>query len=222
MSNTRSLSEQIEEYKAGFRSKVPETIQATMAKATQSLAASDIAQKAPNTGDKLPTFKLTDQHGKNQTLEQLLSDGPLVITFYRGGWCPYCNLELRAYQDVLGEIKDTGANLIAITPELPDNSLSTVEKNELGFTVLSDVDSKYARSIDLVFTLPEELRPIYESFGIHIEAHNGSGQFDLPLAATYVVAQDGTIINAFVDADYTKRQEPNVAVEALKAHTVAA
>jgi len=222
MSTTSSLQDQIEEYKAGFRSKVPEEIQATMAKATQILAASGITKKAPNNNDKLPNFRLTNQHGNTQTLEQLLSTGPVVVTFYRGGWCPYCNIELRAYQEVLSEINAAGARLVAITPELPDNSLSTTEKNELGFEVLSDLNSEYARSIDLAFTMPEELRPIYENFGIHIEAYNGKGQFDLPLAATYVIAQDGTIINAFVDADYTKRQEPSVAVEALKAHAAVA
>jgi peroxiredoxin len=215
-----SLNDQIEEYKAGFRSKAPEVVQATMAKATQDLAASGIAKKAPNKNEKLPNFSLKNQNGEIKTLDQLLEKGPVVVTFYRGGWCPYCNLELRAYQEVLNNITNAGACLVAITPELPDSSLSTIEKNGLGFEVLSDIDSRYARSIDLVFTLSEELRPIYEQFGIHIEAHNGSGQFDLPLAATYVVAQDGTVISAFVDADYTKRQEPSMVINVLKKNTL--
>ena len=138
------------------------------------------------------------------------------MTFYRGGWCPYCNLELRAYQAVLPEIKAVGAVLVAITPELPDASLSTSEKNELEFEVLTDANSDYSREIGLVFTLPARLRPIYETFGINVEAHNGDGQFDLPLAATFIVDVDGSIASAFVNADYTVRAEPSDVVEVLR------
>jgi peroxiredoxin len=123
---------------------------------------------------------------------------------------------LRAYQAVLPEIKTAGATLVAITPELPDASLLTSEKNELEFEVLTDANSDYAREIGLVFTLPERLRPIYESFGVNVEKHNGEGQFDLPLAATFVVDVDGTIAAAFVDADYTLRAEPADVVKVLQ------
>ncbi len=211
-----SLSTKLEDYKAGFRQKAPKDVQAVMANATQVLADTGIVEKAPKKGDKLTSFSLPNHNGKAQTLESLLTKGPAVITFYRGGWCPYCNLELQAYQAVLDDIQAAGATLIAITPELPDSSLSTIEKNNLKFEVLTDENSDYARSIGLVHSLAEELRPIYTSFGIHVEAHNGTGQFDLPLAATYVVAQDGTIINSFVDADYTKRQEPSAVIEVLQ------
>ncbi len=211
-----SLHSKIEDYKAGFRQKAPEDVQAVMANATEALADTGIVEKAPKKGDKLMGFSLPNHNGETQTLESLLAKGPAVITFYRGGWCPYCNLELQAYQSVLSDISAAGATLIAITPELPDSSLSTIEKNDLKFEVLTDENSDYARNIGLVHSLAEELRPIYTSFGIHVEAHNGTGQFDLPLAATYVVAQDGTIISSFVDADYTKRQEPSAVVDALQ------
>lgn len=139
-----------------------------------------------------------------------------LITFYRGGWCPYCNLELREYQNSLEGIKVLNTTLVAITPELPDASLSTTEKNELQFEVLSDVNAEYAKSLSLVFSLPEELRSIYLSFGISLEEHNGEGQFDLPLAATFVVAQNGTIASASAEADYTLRQEPSEVIQVLK------
>lgn len=210
-----TLSQAIEEYKAGFREKVPADIQAKMANATQELTATGIVEKAPKAGDTLPNFNLPNHLGKNQSLSDLVKDGPVIVTFYRGGWCPYCNLELRAYQEILPDIQAAGANLVAITPELPDNSLSTVEKNDLAFSVLTDENADYARSLGLVFSLPEELRPIYSSFGIEIEQHNGDGQFDLPLAATYLVNKEGVIAYAFVDADYTKREEPRVLLEAL-------
>ena len=123
---------------------------------------------------------------------------------------------MRAYQAELANIQAAGASLVAITPELPDESLSTTEKNELGFAVLSDIDANYARELGLVFALAEELRPLYASFGIEIEKHNGADQFDLPLAATFVVTQDGKIASAFVDADYTKRQEPSEVLATLQ------
>lgn len=212
-----SLQEQIAEYKVGFSEKVPTDIQELMKLATQNLTESGIADKAPKVSEKLPMFSLPNQNGTTVNLADLLAKGPVVITFYRGGWCPYCNLELKAYQEQLANIKAENATLVAITPELPDASLSTAQKNELAFEVLSDVNADYAKSLGLVFSLPEELRPIYLSFGIEVEKHNGEGQFDLPLAATFVIAQDGTVASAFVDTDYTERQEPTAVVDALKA-----
>lgn len=210
-----SLQDQIAEYKAGFVQKAPQEVQALMKQATQNLAESGIVDKAPKVGEELPAFSLPNQNGDQVELADLLAQGPVVLTFYRGGWCPYCNLELKAYQDQLTNIKASNASLVAITPELPDASLSTAEKNALEFQVLTDEGANYARDLGLVFSLPEELRPIYLSFGIDVEQHNGNGQFDLPLAATFVIAQDGTIAGAFVDADYTARQEPAEVVELL-------
>lgn len=211
-----SLQDQIAEYKAGFVKKAPENVQTLMKQATQNLSETGIVDKVPKVSEKLLPFSLPNQNGETVSLESLLEEGPVVLTFYRGGWCPYCNLELKAFQDQLANIKAAGASLVAITPELPDVSLTTAEKNELEFSVLSDVNSEYAKSLGLVFSLAEELRPIYLSFGIEVEKHNGEGQFDLPLAASFVIAKDGTIASAFVDADYTKRQEPAELVEVLK------
>ncbi|MEO9273454.1 peroxiredoxin-like family protein [Marinomonas sp. 5E14-1] len=212
-----SLQDQIAEYKAAFVKKAPLEVQELMKQVTKDLAETGIVDKAPKVSEKLSAFSLPNQNGETVNLEDLLVKGPVVMTFYRGGWCPYCNLELKAYQDQLANIKAANATLVAITPELPDMSLSTAEKNALEFEVLSDANAEYAKSLGLVFSLAEELRPIYKSFGIELEKHNGEGQFDLPLAATFVIAQDGTVANAFVDADYTTRQEPAEVVAALNA-----
>jgi peroxiredoxin len=211
-----SLQDNIAEYKAAFVQKAPQNVQELMKQVTQELADSGIVDKAPKVSEKILPFSLSNQHGDTVTLEALLEKGPVVLTFYRGGWCPYCNLELKAFQDQLANIKGENGTLVAITPELPDSSLSTAEKNALDFEVLSDVNSDYARSLGLVFSLAEELRPIYLSFGIEVEKHNGEGQFDLPLAATFVIAKDGTVASAFVTADYTARQEPAEVVAVLK------
>lgn len=211
-----SLQDQIANYKAGFVQKAPANVQELMKLATQKLADTGIVNNAPKVSEVFPAFSLPNQNGKTVNFTDLLMKGPVVVTFYRGGWCPYCNLELKAYQDQLANIKAENATLVAITPELPDASLSTAEKNALEFEVLTDVNAEYLKSLDLVFSLPEELRSIYLSFGIEVEKHNGAGQFDLPLAATFVIAKDGTVASAFVEADYTTRQEPAEVVSVLK------
>ena len=119
-------------------------------------------------------------------------------------------------QLALPEIEALGAHLVAVAPELPDKSLSTAERNALAFEVLSDLGNKVARDFGLVFSLAEELRPIYASFGIDIPAYNGDDTFELPMPATYVIDTDGIIVHAFVDTDYTRRLEPAKIVEILK------
>lgn len=212
-----TLATDLQAYQAQFKTKAPAEVQGVMATATENLAASGIIDRSLKVGDRIPAITLPDATGKSFSVQEALAKGPVVIAFYRGGWCPYCNLELKALQNVLPEIKAAGATLIAISPETPDNSLSTQEKNELTFTVLTDDKNAVSRELGLVFALPEELRPIYSSFGINIPAYNGDESFELPVPATYVVAPDGSIVYAFADADYTKRAEPADVVSALKA-----
>ncbi|MDJ0694004.1 peroxiredoxin-like family protein [Mastigocoleus sp. MO_188.B34] len=211
-----NLTEELQNYRNQFLTKVSEEVRATMSQATQDLASSGIAGSTLKVGDKIPEFSLPNATGKRVDLQKLLQLGPVVISFYRGKWCPYCNLELRAFQKKLPEIQALGASLVAISPQTPDNSLSTVEKNELSFEVLSDVGNQVARQFGLIFTLPKELRPIYETFGIDLPAHNGDKKFELPIAASYVIAPDGTIVLSFVNADYTQRLEPQEVLKTLQ------
>ena len=211
-----SLTQDLISLRQQLRSNQPQAIKAVMDKATADLADSGIAEWTLKVGEKVSNFTLPNAVGKPVELRSLLADGPVVISFYRGQWCPYCNLELRALQNSLPQIKNLGATLVAISPQTPDNSLSTAEKNELTFEVLSDVGNKIAKEFGLVFTIPAELRPIYEGFGIDLPAHNGEETFELPIAATYVVAPDGKIVRAFVDSDYTKRLDPEEILAALR------
>ena len=211
-----NLTQELNAFKEQFKTSQPEEIKAVMAQATIDLIDSQLAENSLGEGDKIPNFSLPNAVGKEVTLESLLNKGALVISFYRGGWCPYCNMELRALQQALPEIEANGATLVAISPETPDNSLSTQEKNELTFEVLSDRNNLLAKQLGLVFTLPESLRPIYSNFGIDIPAHNGDRTFELPLPATYVVAADGTIIYRFATGDYTERLDPAEIVKVLK------
>ncbi|MGJ3246568.1 MAG: peroxiredoxin-like family protein [Elainellaceae cyanobacterium] len=210
-----SLNQQIAELRAENQAKIPAESRAVMAQATEDLSTSGILDQVRREGDRLPAITLPNALGQPVCVQDLLARGPVVISFYRGEWCPYCNLELRALQQALPDIQAQGATLVAISPQTPDHSLSAAEKHELAFEVLSDVGNQVAREFGLVFKLSPKLLPIYEKFGIDIAAHNGDESYELPIPATYVVDRNGTIVHAFVDADYTQRLEPAEIVEAL-------
>lgn len=213
----QTLSQQLLAYQAEFAGKAPAEIKATMAEATQALAASGLMEQVLEVGATVPDLELPDATGKSVRLSELLSQGPVVVNFYRGEWCPYCNLELRAFQLMQSEFEAAGAQLVAISPELPDHSLSATEKHELAYPVLSDVGNKVAKQLGLVFSLAESLRPIYLNFGLDIPAHNGDESYELPVPATFVIDRDRTIRYRFADADYTKRAEPSEVLAAVKA-----
>ena len=213
---TETLAAQLQEFRANFRKNVPQEIQDTMGAATDALANSGLIDKTLKVGDQAPDFELPNATGKTVRLSQLLAQGPVVINFYRGEWCPYCNLELRAFQNLLPEFKAAGATLVAISPELPDHSLSVTEKHELEFPVLSDVGNKVARQYGLVFTLDESLLPIYQQFGIDVAGHNGDDSYELPVPGTYVIDSSGTVRYAFAEADYTQRAEPAAVLAAVR------
>lgn len=209
------LHAQIAEYDAQKAINMPKDIFDLMAKTTDTLVATGIANDALTVGDDAPDFSLPNVTGELITLAELLAHGPVVLSFYRGGWCPYCNFELRAFQNVLPEIQQLGGQLVAISPQTPDNSLSTQEKNELGYAVLADVGNKVTNDYGLVFSLDKRLRPVYEKFGLDIPAINGDDTFTLPMPATYIIGQDGKIVYAFVAEDYTKRAEPSDVIDIL-------
>lgn len=174
-----------------------------------------VGANAPKIGEKAPDFELPTATGEPVKLSELLKKGPVVLTWYRGGWCPYCNLQLHAYQEVLPRFEALGAQLVAVSPQLPDNSLDTKQKNALAFAVLSDVGNKVAKQYDLVYTLPE---PVQQKFAgrLDLAKYNGDDSAALPLTATFVIAPDGTVVYRFVDTDYRKRAEPGDILGALE------
>jgi peroxiredoxin len=211
-----SLTSELAAFRAEFMGAAPPEIRDAMGRADLELAASGITDRALRAGDLAPDFELPGVDGLATRLSALLRDGPVVVSFYRGGWCPYCNLELRALQSVLPQVKALGAHLVAVSPQTPDESLSTVEKNALAFPVLSDVGSNTARSFGIAFDLADELRPIYARFGHALPDRNGDDSWVLPIPATYVVGQNGRIALAFVDIDYRNRLDPTDVVQALQ------
>ncbi len=212
-----TLKNAINRYKDDFRQKVPEHIQQIMLDATDKLRIQNISHQALKVGDHVPTFTLLNAINQPIHLdEHLRKHNYVVLNFYRGSWCPYCNLELQQLQRIQGELRVLHAELLAISPEKPNNSLSLKEKQNLKFEVLCDKNNTVARKFGLVYTLDEELLPIYEDFGIDILESNKNGTLDLPLPATYVVNKNYEIIYAFVDEDHTNRCEPEIILQTIK------
>lgn len=210
-----SLRQDLKSINDAGRARIDADTLGAMDRATDAVRASGLADAALSVGDRAPRFTLPDATGQTVALGDLLARGPVILTFYRGGWCPYCNLELRAYQALLPEIEASGATLVAVSPQTPDASLTTQEKKELAFAVLSDEGNAVAREFGLVHTVPADVREAYLGFGIDLDGANGDDSGDLPLPATYVIDADGTIRFAFVDADYTKRAEPSEVLASL-------
>ncbi len=211
--NTPTLQQQIEDFQS--KRNAPAATKEAFARGIQDLIASDIAHRSIKQGDKAPNFALPDVNGETVRLSQLLAKGPVVLIFYRGGWCPYCNLALRSYQAILPDIQRNSATLVAVSPQTPDNSLSAREKMELSFPVLSDRGNTVAREYGLVFTVSPEVQAIQRGMGLDLQKVNGSDIWELPIPGSYVIAEDGTITLAFVDPDYTHRLEPAAILTAL-------
>lgn len=200
-----------------FMNDLPKEVMEALTGFIGRLVESGFADQAINVGDKAPDFSLPNVHGNAVKLYDLLKEGPVVINYYRGGWCPFCSLELKGYQSLLPEIKAAGGSLVGISPETPDNSLSTAEKFGLEFEVLSDLGNAVAARYGLVFELEPAIREIYTSFGFELPRINGDDSWTLPIPAVYVVDRDGTVVWADVNANYTERAEPAEMLKALKA-----
>ena len=176
---------------------------------------SGVIDKALKVGDRAPEFTLPDATGKDVKLSELLARGPVVVTWYRGAWCPYCNVALRGFQKSLAEIRSAGATLVAISPQMPDNSLGTAEKGRLEFAVLSDRGNRAARAFGVAYKVPKVVTDQMKG-RLDLAKYNGDDSGELPLGATYVIDRGGVIRYAFVDADYRKRAEPADVIAALR------
>lgn len=211
-----SLTEELRDKASAASAKTPADKQAIMDEATAELRKKHVATKSPKVGEKLPLFTLPNAKGEKVSLESLLAKGPVILTFYRGSWCPYCNLQLRAYQRALPDFQKAGAQLVAVSPDKPEKAYETAMAEKLEFPVLSDDKNQVARKLGLVFTVPAKLKKLYKEFGIDLSANQGNDLWELPVPATYVVRPDRTIAYAFVDLDYKKRADPADILAALE------
>jgi peroxiredoxin len=209
-----ALQDKLDAFKADFRAgkppyNAPAEIHPIMERATAELIASGQAGRAVKAGDRAPQFSLKDQDGNDVSSAALLDKGPLVITFYRGVWCPYCNIELQALNEVLPTIQSLGANVVAISPQTGVNSRKSVRSNGLGFPVLSDQNNETAAAFGLRFALPDYLVELYKQLKNDLPAFNGDPSWTLPMPARYVIGKDGIVLYSEVNPDYTHRPDPS-------------
>lgn len=216
-----TLQATLDAFRADFKAgkppfNAPAHIHPIMERATAELIASGAAQRALKVGDKAPLFSLKNADGELVSSAQLLAKGPLVLTFYRGVWCPYCNMELEALQAFLPTLKATGAQLVAVSPQTAANSRKSTRITELEFPILSDPHNDVAAAFGLRFELPDDLIELYKGFGNNLALINDDPSWTLPMPARFVIGQDSVIRYAEVNPDYTQRPEPSDMLDALK------
>lgn len=222
-----TLQERLDAFKADFEAgkppyNVPPSVIATMHRATDELIASGLALKAKKAGDIAPAFTLNDQDGNPVSSADLLARGPLVLTFYRGVWCPYCNMDLQAIEAALPEINARGASVVSVSPQTQPNSRKSARQNKLTFPILSDVNGEVAAAFGLRFKLPDYLVELYKSLKNDLTAFNANPSWTLPMPARYVIRPDGVIVYAEVNPDYTRRPDPSELLPVLDQAAVAA
>lgn len=196
---------------------MPEDIMQTFNDDADQLAKNHTDTLKITVGDKAPNFRLPNATGQMVMLSELLTDGPVVLTFYRGAWCPYCNLSLKIYQQVLPKIKEIGAQLVAISPQTPDSSLAMKEKNELEFEVLSDADNRVAQQFTTIFKNGDKPVGAMKALDIDFHSFYSADSGEIPVPATFIINQDGTVRFAKSEGgDYRKRVESADVLAALR------
>jgi len=202
------LKEKLKSMAEATAAKLSDDLKATVGATTKAVADSVATRKIPKVGDALPAFALPDSHGNAQKSADLVGAGHLVVTFFRGGWWPYCVVELEALNDIVAPLKESGCGLVAISPQTSDKNRELIEKTKLDFEILFDKDNAYAKKLDLVHGFIDELKEIYGGFGIDVGAANGNQVWELPIPGRMVIGSGHSIRAAEFNANYTERPEP--------------
>jgi peroxiredoxin len=205
-----TLQDKLDALKTKFETQMapPEAV-AALHRGTDELIASGQAGRSLHAGDRAPAFALPDPDGKLVSSQDLLAKGPLVLTFYRGVWCPYCNLDLQAIEEVRSEIEARGASLVAVSQQTAANSRKAQVTNKLGFPIVGDKGGELAAKFGIRWQLSEDLKAVHKQLGADLVAFNGEDSWSLPMPARYVIGQDGVIAYAEINPDYTRRPEPS-------------
>ena len=212
-----SLQDKLDAFKSDFEGKkAPREVVAVMHKATADLIASGQAERTLKVGARAPIFALPNAQGELVRSTDLLARGPLVLTFYRGIWCPYCNMDLQAIEAAAEEIRALGASLVAISPQTAPNRRKSERENALSFPILSDHGNSVANEFGLRFRLPDDLIAVYKGFGNDLTVGNGEDSWTLPMPARYVIGSDGIVAYAEVNPDYTRRPDPSELLPVLR------
>lgn len=211
-----SLKQELDAFAAGFARAMPTDIVQALEESIDAVKRSGIAGRAIKAGARAPDFSLPNAQGRQLALGDLLAKGPIILSFYRGSWCPYCNLELNAYQAILPEIRAAGGDLVAISPQAPDLSVLAARKNGLEFEILSDHGNRVAGLFGIAYPIPGIVKAIGTKFGTDLAVINGSDDGQLPVSASYVIARDRRIVLAAIEPDFRLRLEPAEALRMLR------
>ncbi|XMO87450.1 peroxiredoxin-like family protein [Algibacter sp. AS12] len=214
-----TLQEQLLQINETGFSRMPKHIAKVLLDGIEEIASSDLKKNTTQVGEKIEDASLIDVAGKSENISQFIEQDYLVLNFYRGGWCPYCNMELRAYDALQKSFQNLGASIIAISAEVPNNNMKTFEKNRLSFPVLSDIDAKFMKSLGIVFTLNDALKTEYANFGIDLSKFHANLNFELPVPGVYVINKDLEVIFQHLEENYMTRLEPSELLNILKSKT---
>ncbi len=180
------------------------------------LALLDRGEIGPQVGDPMPQFLLPDENGHLVSLQTLLTNGPVVVSFNRGHWCPYCKLELRTLAEIYDDVRRLDAQIISIMPERAQFISSSVEQNSLPFPILSDIDLGYSLSLGLVFFVGDAVKELYEGAGVYLDQYQGNQGYLLPMAAKFIVGKDGLVKLRQVNVEFRERMEPSAILTSIE------
>jgi peroxiredoxin len=211
----RSLREIFAERKELITKYVPAETQAIHARAVAELKQKCLSVNILPVGAKIPNLQLPDHDGKSTSSSDLLAKGRLVLCFFRGRWCPFCVAQMEAMNLVLPEIEQTGATLVAVSPQTVQQSFFMRDQHKLQFPLLYDAGNNVARQFGLAYRVPAEQKSIYQRAFVNLPFVNGDVSWELPIPATYVIDRDGTVVYASANEDYTERPEPGDVVRFL-------
>lgn len=214
--NGATLPDRLREFHRAMLQRMDPADAEALRRAEAETAALGIAGRALRTGQPAPDFTLPDQHGAAVRLADRLALGPVVLVFYRGGWCPFCTLTLRAWQDALPGLHDAGADLLAVSPEPARLCGDTAERDLLAYPLLSDRGNLVAEQYGVTYEHPEVIRPLYVRLGHDLPRVNGTGNWRVPLPTTFIIAQDGRIALSHAGLTPWDRLDPGAAVEAAR------
>ncbi|MGH1337729.1 MAG: peroxiredoxin-like family protein [Aureispira sp.] len=213
-----TLTEQLQQFKEATMTRLPQSIIQTFEESLEEIAQHQLKEKALPVGAQLPDFSLTDSQENVLHLDQVHTNDFLVLNFYRGGWCPYCNLELRAYEQLKNEFTALGATIVGISAEVPELAAQTIQKNNLSFPVLTDRNAVFMKKLGLVFPLNANMKRDYAGFGMDFTSIHGNTNYELPVPAVYIINKNREIIFVHFEADYMTRIEPQQILTILKKH----
>ena len=203
----KTLREELSAFSEEIAKNAPDEALQIIGQEIEKFYKTGISEKALNVGNNVPDFELEDSYGNVISLDSMVALGPAVISFNRGNWCPFCNIDFKHMQKNITPIEESGSNLFVISPQLKEKSAQLKAENGYDYPILHDKNNEVAKQFGICFTLSDKLKAIHKSFGMDIPAHNGEDSFELPIPATYVVNQDKEIVYAYVNPNWMERAQ---------------